>query len=242
MNTYAVVIPACNETATVRDIVERTLAQAKHVIVVDDGSQDGTADAVRDLPITLLVNDTNQGKGGALWRGMQKALTLGVTAVITLDADGQHAPEDIPRLIAAFEQQPDRIIIGARRSNRANTPTLRYFANKLANFWISWACGQRLIDSQSGFRLYPVELLRKVTIRHGIKHRFVFESELLIEAAHAGFRCFAVSIPAVFTPGMRPSHYRQVDSLYIGLMLARKLFGRGLDPLGFYRAFIKHQD
>ncbi len=239
MNTYAVVIPACNEAATIRDITERSLAQAKHVIVVDDGSQDGTAKAVRDLPITLLVNGTNQGKGAALWRGVQQALTFGVNGVISLDADGQHAPEDIPRLVAAFERQPSHIVIGARQSSRANTPKLRYFANKLANFWISWACGQRLVDSQSGFRLYPAELFRRIVICDDKKHGFVFESELLIEAARAGFRCHAVAIPVVFTPGMRPSHYRQVDSLYIGLMLARKLFARGLDPLGFYRAFIK---
>ena len=239
MNNYAVVIPAYNEAATIRDLTVRVLAQVKQVVVVDDGSRDGTAEAVRDLPITLLTNDANRGKGGALWRGMQHALATGIAGVISLDADGQHAPEDIPRLIAAFERQPDHIIIGARQSNRANTPTLRYIANKLANFWVSWACGQRLVDSQSGFRLYPAGVFRRITIRHDKNRSFVFESELLIEAVRAGFRCLAVAIPAVFTPGMRPSHYRQVDSLYIGLMLARKLFARGLDPVGFYRAFIK---
>jgi len=241
MNNYAVVIPACNEVATIRDVAARALALVKPVIVVDDGSRDGTAEAVRDLPVTLLVNETNQGKGAALWRGAQQALTLGVAGVITLDADGQHAPEDIPRLIAAFERAPHHIIIGARRSNRANTPKMRYIANKIANFWISWACGQRLDDSQSGFRLYPAELFRRVAIRHDKKRGFVFESELLIEAARAGYRSHAVAIPVVFTPGMRPSHYRQIDSLYIILMLARKLFARGLDPLGFYRAFIKRE-
>jgi glycosyltransferase involved in cell wall biosynthesis len=235
----AVVIPARNEVATIRDITERSLAQVKRVIVVDDGSQDGTADAVRDLPITLVVNATHHGKGAALWRGMQQALTLDVSGVITLDADGQHAPEDIPRLIAAYERQPGRIIIAARQSDPSNTPRVRYIANKIANFWISWACGQRLVDSQSGFRLYPAKLLRQGTIRHGIKRGFVFESELLIEAAHAGFRCFAVAIPVVFTHGMRPSHYRHIDTWKITLMVAGKLLARGLDPLGFYRAFIK---
>ena len=239
MDTYAVVIPARNEIATIRDIAERSLAQVQRVIVIDDGSQDGTADAVRDLPIVLLVNATNQGKGAALWRGIQQALTLGVSAVITLDADGQHAPEDIPRLIAAHERRPGCIIVAARQSDPTNTPRVRYIANKIANFWISWACGQRLADSQSGFRLYPAELFRRVVIRYDKKHSFVFESELLIEAARAGFHCLAVAIPAVFATGMRPSHYRQVDSLYIGLMLTKKLLARGLDPLGFYRAFIK---
>ncbi len=236
---FAVVIPAYNEAATIRNLAERALFYCKEVIVVDDGSRDDTANALEGLPVQLLRNAENQGKAAALWRGAQAALANGVDAVITLDGDGQHAPEDIPRLIAAFERQPDCIIIGARQSNRANTPTLRYVANKLANFWISWACGQRLADSQSGFRLYPAGLFRRVTIRHGKKRGFVFESELLIEAARAGYRCLAVAIPAVFTPGMRPSHYRQVDSLYIILMLTRKLLARGLDPLGFYRAFIK---
>lgn len=239
MNTYAVVIPACNEAATVRDIAERALAQVKRVIVVDDGSQDGTAAALRDLPVTLLVNETRQGKGGALWRGIQQALTLGVSAVITLDADGQHAPEDIPRLIAAHERQPGHIIVAARQSDATNTPRSRYIANKIANFWISWACGQRLADSQSGFRLYPAEWLRKATIRHGLKRGFVFESEMLIEAARADVRCQSVVIPAVFTPGMRPSHYRHIDTWHITRMVAGKLLARGLDPLGFYRAFLK---
>lgn len=239
MNSYAVVIPACNEAATLRVITERSLAQVQRVIVVDDGSKDGSADAVRDLPITLLVNASTQGKGAALWRGIQQALTLGVSAVITLDADGQHAPEDIPRLVAAHERQSGDIIVAARQSDFTNTPRSRYIANKIANFWISWACGQRLADSQSGFRLYPAELLQKVTIRHGLKRGFVFESEMLIEAAHAGVQCQAVAIPAVFTPGMRPSHFRHIDAWYITRMVAGKLLARGLDPLGFYRAFIK---
>lgn len=239
MPDIAVVIPAYNESATIRGLAERALAQVGRVIVVDDGSRDGTAEAVRDLPVTLLVNDTNQGKGGALWRGMQQALMPGVSGVITLDADGQHAPEDIPRLIAAFEQQPNCIIVGARRSDRAHTPRARYIANKIANFWISWACGQRLVDSQSGFRLYPVELLRKVTLPHGKKRGFVFESELLIEAAHRGYRIAAVAIPTLYHVAGRPSHYRHVDSWYITRMVAAKLLARGMDLAGFYRAFIK---
>jgi len=241
MNTCAVVIPAYNEAATIRDLAARALAQVNQVIVVDDGSRDGTAEAVRDLPVTLLVNDTNQGKGGALWRGLQQALALGAAAVVTLDADGQHAPEDIPRLLAAFERHPDCIIIGARYSDRANTPRARYIANKIANFWISWACGQPLADSQSGFRLYPAGLLRGLAIRHGRKRGFVFESELLIEAARRGYRSMAVTVPAVYHPAGRPSHYRHIDSLYITLMVAGKLLARGLDPVGFYRAFIRRR-
>lgn len=241
MNTYAVVSPAYNEAATLRVLAARALAQVGQVIVVDDGSRDGTAEAVRDLPVTLLVNETNQGKGGALWRGLRQALTLGVAGIVTLDADGQHDPEDIPRLIAAFERHPDCIIIGARRSDRANTPQARYIANKIANFWISWACGQPLVDSQSGFRLYPAELLRGLAIRHGRKRGFVFESELLIEAARRGYRSVAVGVPAVYHPAGRASHYRHIDTWYITRMVAGKLLARGLDPVGFYRAFIKRR-
>lgn len=241
MSDIAVVIPAYNEAATIHGLAERALAQVGQVIVVDDGSHDGTASAVRDLPVTLLVNEANQGKGGALWRGLRQALTLGVTGIVTLDADGQHDPEDIPRLIAAFERHPDCIIIGARRSDRANTPRARYIANRIANFWISWACGQPLVDSQSGFRLYPAELLRGLAIRHGRKRGFVFESELLIEAARRGYRSVAVSIPAVYHSAGRASHYRHIDTWYITRMVAGKLLARGLDQVGLYRAFIKRR-
>ena len=239
MNTYAVVIPAYNEVATIRDVAARALKSCTQVIVVDDGSVDGTAQALDGLAVQLLRNDHNLGKAASLWRGAQVALESGVDAAVTLDGDGQHMPEDIPRLAAAARKNPGSIVIGARLADRSAIPKLRYFANRAAVFWLSWACGQRLDDSQSGFRVYPAELFRKVSVSHDRQHGFVFESEILIEAARFGYRCTMVPISALYRPGARASYYRHLDTLRIIRMVAWKLLSRGLYPQGFYRAFLK---
>lgn len=239
MKHYAVVIPAYNEAATLRDIVRRTLDHCPEVIVVDDGSSDASAELVRDLPITLLRNAANEGKAASLWRGIQHAIASGVAGVITLDGDGQHMPENIPALIEAAHAHPRDIIIGARRSDPSVAPALRYYANRIADFWISWACGQRLRDSQSGFRLYPVALFERLRVQHDRTHSFVFESEILIEAARLGHRVTGVSIPAIYHVRARPSYYRTHDTLRITRMVAWKLLSRGLFLPGLYRAFFK---
>ena len=226
----AVVIPAFNEAATIRDVVQRALAQLKDVIVVDDGSTDGTAAALADLPVTLISNPANLGKGASLWRGFAVALTEGADAVITVDGDAQHCPEDIPRLIAAAGEHPGRIIVGARLWDKDKVPPLRYFGNRFANFWVAWAAGCPVADSQSGFRLYPAAVLKHVEVAHGPGSRFAFESEILIEAGRAGVRSLAVPIAALYPPNARPSHYRSaVDTARIVRMIAWKLATRGFD-------------
>jgi len=189
-----VVIPAYNEAATIREVAARALRQCPRVVIVDDGSTDDTAAALHGLPIELLRNPRNEGKAAALWRGMQHALAAGADAVITLDGDGQHRPEDIPRLIETSSRSPASIIIGSRMNNAAAFPRKRLLANRTANFWISWACGYAIEDSQSGFRLYPGTLLRDIRIAHDHAHGFVFESEILIKAARRGI------VPAIFDP------------------------------------------
>jgi glycosyltransferase involved in cell wall biosynthesis len=225
-----VVIPAYNEAPTIRDIATRTLGVLPHLIVVDDGSTDGTSGELAGLPLTLISNPANLGKGASLWRGFAVALAEGADAVITLDGDAQHRPEDIPRLIAAWEAQPGRIIIGARLADRASVPPLRYFGNRFANFWVAWAAGFPVSDSQSGFRLYPTQLLGHVQVAHGPGARFAFESEILIEAGRAGVRTAAVPIAALYPPNARASHYRSaVDTARIVRMIAWKLVSRGFD-------------
>lgn len=226
----AVVIPAYNEARTVRDVAIRALAQLGDVIVVDDGSTDGTAAAVAGLPVTLISNRVNEGKGAGLWRGFAAAIAAGADAVITLDADGQHRPEDIPRLLAAAAEHPGRIVIGARLWDKDKVPALRYFGNRFANFWVAWAAGAPVADSQSGFRLYPAAVLRHVNVFHGPGARFAFESEMLIEAGRAGVRSVAVPIAALYPANARASHYRSaVDTARIVRMIAWKLITRGFD-------------
>ncbi len=231
-----VVIPAHNEAAAIADIARRTRAFVESVIVVDDGSSDDTAARVNDLGVILLRNGANLGKAASLWRGMQCALEAGAEAVISLDGDGQHCPEDIPRLLAAATLHPHRIVIGARLRGRANAPWPRRLANRFADFWISWAAGHRIFDSQSGFRLYPAALLERVDIAHDRAHGFVFESEILIEAARLGFLSTQVRIDSIYIGASRASHYRAVvDTWRITRMVAMKLMRRGLYPRGLIR-------
>ena len=233
----AVVIPAYNEAATLREVVTRALPHADQVIVVDDGSVDGTSGVLHGLPVTVLRNASNLGKGASLRKGMERALLDGASAVMTLDADGQHEPEDIPRLVAAHLSDPNSIVIGARLHDKAKIPRERYLANRFANFLIAWAAGYQLADSQSGFRLYPAKVLSAIDVVHDKSPGFVFESAVLIDAARAGIGSVAVGIPAIYREGARHSHFRPVmDILLIGRMLTWKLFSRGLNIPGLIRS------
>jgi len=231
------VIPVFNERPTARDIAERALRQVAHVIMVDDGSTDGTAATLEGLPVTLIRNPRNLGKAASLWRGIAVALADGAGAVVTLDGDGQHRPEDIPRLLEVHRRDPAALVIGARLQNAAGIPAERYYANRFANFWIAWAAGQRVEDSQSGFRVYPARLLLGLPPQLRRAASFVFESEVLIEAGRRGTRLEWVPIPAIYEAQGRPSHFRPVlDVALITRMVAWKLLSRGLYLRGLVRS------
>jgi len=224
------VIPAFNEVSTIRDIVARAARELDKVIVVDDGSSDGTAVALAGLPVTLLSNPVNLGKSESLRKGMLHAVETGASAIITLDADGQHRPEDIPRLIAAHRRAPGAIIIGARLRDRGKMPGVRYAANCFANFWISWAAGYRVSDSQSGFRLYPARVIAALDLSKDRSRAFVFESAVLINAAWMGVRSVSVRISAIYSQHTRASYFRPVvDVLLITRMVAWKLLKSGFN-------------
>jgi glycosyltransferase involved in cell wall biosynthesis len=223
------VIPAYNEGTTVCDVAVRARRHCLNVIVVDDGSTDDTIETLAGLNITVLRNERNGGKAASLWRGFQYALAQGAIAIITLDADGQHAPEEIPSFFATALHDPGAFLIGARRSEQRKSARCRYVANRIADFWISWAAGQPIEDSQSGFRLYPARFLRQLTLRHGPRQSFVFESEVLIEAGRRGVPCLHIPIDVAPRIGPRPSHFRPVsDIARITAMVGWKILQRGL--------------
>lgn len=237
VSDYVLVIPAYNEAATIRTIASAALQFVHQVIVVDDGSSDNTAGCLDGLPVKILRHSHNRGKALSLRHGFAKALENSITGIVTMDGDGQHNPADIPRLLAAAQRHPDRLIIGARLWNKSAIPPARYRANRFANFWIGWASGQYLEDSQSGLRIYPAELLRKLGAISLTTKSFVLESEILIEAARLGYSSVSVKVSTAYPQTARPSHFRPVrDIALITLMVAGKLLARGMYLRGLWRS------
>jgi glycosyltransferase involved in cell wall biosynthesis len=230
-----VVVPAYNEAATIREVAKGILDVVPDLIVVDDGSTDGTAGFVQGLPLQLIRHETNRGKAAALETGFRAALERGGDAVLTLDGDAQHRAEDMPKLLAAHAHHPDAIIIGTRLHDKQHIPVARYGANRFANFWISWAAGMKIEDSQSGFRIYPATVLRSGLPSSSTG--FVFESEVLIEAGRAGVRIVHVPVAAVYSRHARASHFHPVlDIARIVIMVAGKLLRKGLHISGLIQS------
>ena len=244
MNKFkmAAVIPAYSEARTLRSVVLGVLAEIQLVIVIDDGSTDGTADEISDLPVRLISHEKNMGKSRSLADGFREALAAGAEAVITLDGDGQHRPQDISVLLTEFERYPTSLIIGSRLHEKESIPPARYYANRFANFWIAWAAGYPIRDSQSGFRIYPAtalsELLPLIEKRRG----FVLESEILILAGWRNIFVRSIPIPAIYIGGSRPSHFRPVrDIALITFMVAKHLLMRCMHFRGLINSLRGHQ-
>lgn len=232
-----IAIPAYNEAGTIRALALKALASCPRVIVVDDGSTDTTAGQLAGLSVTLLRQPSNRGKAAALRLAFSEAMRYGARCVVTLDGDGQHDPADASALLRAWRQHPDRLIIGSRLHDKANFPPARYRANRFACFWISWAAGHPIADSQSGMRVYPAAALAIATAGGVRGDRFTFESEILIEAADHGIRTLAVAIPGRYPPNARPSHFRPVvDIAKIVVMVATRLLKKGMFPAGLWRS------
>lgn len=233
--TVVALIPMYNERATIRAVVDAACPHVDAVVVVDDGSTDASLAQLADVPVQLIRHEANRGKGESLRRGFRAACQLGATAVITLDGDGQHPPDAIPCLRALHEAAPDALVIAAREDAAGNAPRVRRAANRTADFFVSWAVGMRLRDTQSGFRLYPSTLARRLCEGRG--EGFAFESEVLMEAVGRGHEVRYARIPALYGDLARPSHYRPLrDSLAIARLVAVRLLRSGLSPRRLVRS------
>lgn len=213
----AIVVPALNEALRIREVVDGALAQCPTVIVIDDGSTDETAAIVEATGAVLLRHPQRMGKGQSLRDGFAEAARRGAAAVITMDGDGQHSAADIPRLIDAANRHPNCVIIGARLRKRASQPLYRRIGNDFGDWGISWGCGFRVRDTQSGQRLYPRSVF---TLTDVPGEGFVFEAQLLISAARrAGARVVGVPIETRYAAAdapqqFRKSHFRLFRDLY----------------------------
>lgn len=218
----AVLIPCLNEERAIRAIVEGALQYSPHVIVVDDGSSDGTVAALHDLPIQLIRHDRPGGKGNALRAGFRRALELDVDGVLTMDGDGQHWFGDIPRILRVAAGLPGHIVVGARLVGRERQPKIRRIANDIADWGIAWAVGQRLVDSQSGQRWYPRDVVALAV--DVAPQGFVFEADILIEAARRlGTRVAAVPIQVRYAGEFRRSHFKPLRDF---CRITSHVFGR----------------
>ena len=183
------VIPTFNNGGTVADVVRGVLRQGLPVLVVDDGSTDDTPEKLRDLDVRVLRHETNRGKGRALKTGLEAARKQGYRFAVTLDADGQHDPADIPALVAAAGERT--LVIGSRNLTAEGMPSGNTFANKFSNFWFTVQTGRKLPDTQTGFRVYPLEDLPSLKL---LTARYEAELALLVFSAWKNLRIVPVPV------------------------------------------------
>jgi glycosyltransferase involved in cell wall biosynthesis len=200
-------IPAFNEAPYIANVVERALQHVAEVVVIDDGSVDGTADIARTAGATCLQLPKNQGKASALRAGIAYAREHNFTHVITLDGDGQHLPEDIPVIIRAAEETGADLIIGARSFDRALMPGPRYFSNVIGSRLASALVGCEIRDSQSGFRLFRLDKLDAAKLR---SRYYELEMEILIKMARSGCTIAHAPIRSVYDDGHARSKMKPV--------------------------------
>ena len=216
-------IPAYRAAPWIAGIVERTRAQVPVVLVVDDGSADGTAQAAREAGAEVISLPENQGKGAALRTAFEALFGRGFSQVITLDADGQHLPEEIPKLLAAAASGAD-LVLGSRDHVFAEMSWLRRVSNRGSSRIISSLAGLELPDVQTGFRLYQRRLIEATGFP---ECRFDAESTVVVRAGRLGFRVEAVPVRVGEADGRSTSHYRAwVDGLRIARAVARARFER----------------
>src|SRR3989442_6203901 len=225
---HLIVIPAFNEVGTIAEVVTGA-RQHGPVLVVDDGSSDGTAGAARAAGATVLGLARRRGKGAALQAGAAAARARGAERMITLDGDGQHDSCDIPRLLAAGLAAPPALVVGRRPSSTAHLARGRWNACRVASFFIDWITDVPVRDTQSGFRSYPLELFEGERPR---RPGFAPGTELLVAAARAGRPIVEVGLGPARRP-VRPSRFHPLaDGAAIAAYLALEVARRGTRELG----------
>jgi len=226
---FAFILPVYNHAATVALVVKDAQALGFPVFVIDDGSTDNTYEQIKEITgIQIIRHQSNQGKGAAIMTGFAAAAVVADWA-ITIDADGQHYPQDALKLIAAIPADMRAVIVGAREGmagmEGAHIPWTSRFGRKFSNFWVWAAGGAILSDSQSGMRLYP---LPEAMLLNTTARRFQFEVEILVMARRKGLPVIETPVRVVYNPdGKRISHFRPfVDFLRNSQTFARLIFTR----------------
>ena len=215
-----VAVPVYNHAPTLRAVVLGLLERHPHVLVVDDGSDDLEPEVLAGLPVRMVRHGRNRGKCAAIRTAALEARRQGMSHIVTIDADGQHDPADLPLFLEAVAADPLAVIVGARDFNTENVPGSSRFGRAFSNFWLRVQTGVILSDVQSGYRAYPLIVLENLRCT---ENRYSFEVEVLVRAAWAGFRLREVNIRVHYPPkGERVSHFRAfMDNARISLLNTR---------------------
>ena len=200
------IIAAYNARETIAGVVTGVRRHLGTVIVADDGSTDGTVAAARQAGADIIRIERNRGKGQALRVLFAEARARGFSAVIAIDADGQHDPEDIPAFLRLHHGYPDAVLTGSRMAYPDRIPRSRRNSMVVARFFVSLAANQFIEDTQCGFRLYPLAALESLALR---KERYVTETEILVKVGDAGGSIRSLPIQALYPPG-QPTHFRSI--------------------------------
>lgn len=219
-----IVIPAFNEEKDLGTLIKNisSVVSLKDVLVVDDGSVDKTLSVAKESGVRVLSFEINKGKGAALRAGFNFSLKNGYDAVITIDADGQHDPEEIPKFLSKYKETGAHLIIGTREHNLSEMPYLRFIVNKTTSFVTSILSGIRIRDSQSGFRLIKSEVLEKIALA---AEHFQMETEIIVKAARLGFSIEEIPIRTIYFQKFK-SHINPMIDTGRFIKLALKMLWR----------------
>ena len=213
-----VIIPTYNNAATLAGVIEDVAGYTQQIIVVNDGSTDGTLSIIQSFPfVKLITYPKNVGKGWALRKAFALAIESGFQYAVCIDSDGQHFAKDLPAFIEKLKEIPGSIIIGSRNMDQSSVPGKSSFGYKVSNFWFTVETGIKCADTQSGYRLYPLAPLKKM---HFFTKKYEFEIEVLVRSAWKGVRVDAVPVSVYYAPPeIRVSHFRpRLDFFRISIL------------------------
>lgn len=196
--TVCALIPAFNEAATIAEVVNGVRPHVQAVVVVDDGSADETAARAEAAGARVIRHAENRGKGHAVRSGLAQILALDFSHVLLIDGDGQHRPEDVPRMLQAARDSDADLVVGARVFDKSQMPRSRYYSNTIGSRALSSFIGSPIEDSQSGFRLIRCDALRGLTLT---ATGYEIETEMLIKLARKGVRM--TSVPVTLSYGAK---------------------------------------
>jgi UDP-N-acetylglucosamine---dolichyl-phosphate N-acetylglucosaminyltransferase len=216
MALICALIAAFNEEQHVGEVVAATAPQVSRVVVVDDGSTDATAERARDAGAEVIRHNENRGKGCAVRTGLDRILSDAFTHVLFIDADFQHDPLEIPKLVSRIDVGGGDLVVGERELNRDAMPAARFYSNVIGSRILSGFIGVEITDSQSGFRLIRADLLRKIRLTGS---KYEIETEMLIKLVRAGARIERVTVRRLHYAGAR-SKMRPVRDTFRTCMLA----------------------